>query len=281
MTHSHRHLFLLTLLACIAALPCAQASLPVPKIHGQIAILFDVNTGEILYKKNDTVPTPVASTQKLLTALVVAKEGSLDTPVQIEKVDTLAAPVKLYLKEGDVYSRRSLVQALLVRSPNDVAVALARDNAGSVEAFAEKMNREAKRLGARQSNFVNPNGLPDPKQISSARDLACIARAAYKNPDIRQMVKTKKLDFQFQDGRTTTLTNTNRVMQNYSFCDGMKTGYTILSGHCLVASGSANGRELIAIIIKSNRAHVWNDAALLLEYGLGIQREDYANGRLN
>lgn len=260
---------------------CALASLQAvpqpPKIHGQIAILFDVNTGEILYKKNDTAPTPVASTQKLLTALVVAKAGSLDTPVTIEKSDTLAAPVKLYLKEGDIYSRRALVQALLVRSPNDVAVALARDNAGSVEAFAEKMNREAKRLGAKQSNFVNPNGLPDPDQISSARDLACIARAAYRNPDLRGMINIKKMDFAFTDGRVTTLTNTNRVLQNYSFCNGMKTGYTILSGHCLVASGSAGGRELIAIVLKSNKAHVWNDAASLLEYGLGINREQYVN----
>lgn len=259
----------------------AQASLPPPKIYGQIAILFDVHTGEVLYKKNDTMPTPVASTQKLLTALVVAKAGSLDTPVTIEKSDTMAAPVKLYLKEGDVYSRRALVEALLVRSPNDVAVALARDNAGSVEAFAEKMNREAKRLGAKQSNFVNPNGLPDPDQISNARDLACIARAAYRNPELRAMVNVKKLDFAFSDGRTTTLTNTNRVLQNYGFCNGMKTGYTILSGHCLVASGSAGGRELIAIVLKSNKSHVWNDAASLLEYGLGIDRDDYVNSAGN
>jgi len=259
----------------------SHASLPPPKIHGQIAILFDVNTGEILYKKNDTVPTPVASTQKLLTALVVSKAGGLDAPVTIEKSDTLAAPVKLYLKEGDAYSRRALVQALLVRSPNDVAVALARDNAGSVEAFAEKMNREAKRVGAKQSNFVNPNGLPDPNQISTARDLACIARAAYRNPDLRSMINIKTMDFAFSDGRTTTLTNTNRVLQNYSFCNGMKTGYTILSGHCLVASGSAGGRELIAIVLKSNKSNVWNDAASLLEYGLGINREDYVNTAAN
>lgn len=277
MIHLATFRLLFVFFICLWITNPTQASLPVPKIYGQIAILFDVNTGEVLYKKNDTLPTPVASTQKLLTALVVAKAGGLDAPVQIEKIDTLAAPVKLYLKEGDVYTRRSLVQALLVRSPNDVAVALARDNAGSVEAFAEKMNREAKRLGAKQSNFVNPNGLPDPNQISNARDLACIARAAYRNPDLRQMVNVKKMDFNFADGRTTTLTNTNRVLQNYSFCNGMKTGYTILSGHCLVASGSAGGRELIAIVLKSNKAHVWNDAASLLEYGLGIRREEFAN----
>jgi D-alanyl-D-alanine carboxypeptidase (penicillin-binding protein 5/6) len=269
-------LALVAMLASWIPLPL-QASLPPPKIHAQIAILFDVNTGEILYKKNDTVPTPVASTQKLLTALIVSKSGNLDAPVTIEKSDTLAAPVKLYLKEGDIYSRRALVQALLVRSPNDVAVALARDNAGSVEAFAEKMNREAKRLGAKQSNFVNPNGLPDPDQISSARDLACIARAAYRDPEVRSMINIKKMDFAFTNGRATTLTNTNRVLQNYSFCNGMKTGYTILSGHCLVASGSAGGRELIAIVLKSNKANVWNDAASLLEYGLGINREQYVN----
>lgn len=266
--------FVLTLIFIVCSAELFAASAP-PRIFGESAILVDVNTGEVLFKKNDTLTTPIASTQKLLTALIVSRNGDLDTPIQIERVDTLASPTKLYLKEGDSYTRRALVEALLVRSPNDTAAALARDNAGSVEAFAERMNREARRLGAKNSNFVNPHGLPDPNQISNARDLACIARAAYRDPELRRIMNLHSLDFQFADGRTTTLTNTNRVLRGYSFCNGMKTGYTILSGHCLVASGTAGGREVIAVVLKSNRNNVWNDAASLLEYGLGINRSDY------
>jgi D-alanyl-D-alanine carboxypeptidase (penicillin-binding protein 5/6) len=170
-----------------------------------------------------------------------------------------------------------LLTGLLVRSANDAAVVLARDNAGSVEAFAEKMNREARKLGAKNSRFVNPNGLPNPSQVSTARDLACIARAAYRQPVLRDIMNQKTATFYFADGKTTTLTNTNRVLRDYSFCNGMKTGYTVLSGHCLVASGSAGGREMIAVVLKSDKAHVWNDAASLLEFGLGVRREEFAN----
>ncbi len=139
-----------------------------PKIYGKSAILFDANTGEVLYKKADTYRTPVASTQKLLTALVVAKSGDLDGKLTIEKSDTLEEPTKLYLKEGDHYRRADLLKALLVKSANDVAHALGRDNAGSIDKFADKMNREAARLGAKESNFTNANGLPDSMQLSTA-----------------------------------------------------------------------------------------------------------------
>lgn len=254
-----------------------QTAWAVPEIYGKSAILFDANTGEVLYKKNDMLPTPIASTQKLMTALLIARDGNLSGKVRVEKPDTLAEPSKLYLKEGDSYTRTMLLTGLLVRSANDAAVVLARDNAGSVEAFADKMNREARKLGAKNSQFVNPNGLPNPSQISTARDLACIARAAYRQPVLRDIMNQKSATFYFADGKTTTLTNTNRVLRDYSFCNGMKTGYTVLSGHCLVASGSAGGREMIAVVLKSDKAHVWDDAAALLEFGLGVRREEFAN----
>ncbi len=252
----------------------ASAAEP-PKIFGKSAILFDANTGEVLYKKADTYRTPVASTQKLLTSLVVAKAGNLDGKFAIEKSDTLEEPTKLYLKEGDRYRRADLLKALLVKSANDVAHALGRDNAGSIEAFAEKMNREAVRLGAQSSNFTNANGLPDSRQLSTARDMACIARAAYRNPLLRDIMAIKSYRFEYASGKGVTLTNTNRVLRTYSFCNGMKTGYTNLSGHCLIASGSYGGRDMIAVVLRSNKANVWNDAASLLEFGLGIDRRKF------
>jgi D-alanyl-D-alanine carboxypeptidase (penicillin-binding protein 5/6) len=265
---------ILRLLVALLLLPAALAA-PVPTIFGQSAILFDANTGEVLYKKNDTLRTPIASTQKLLTALLVAKAGNLQGLLTVTKESTLQSPTKLYLKEGDRYSRRTMLSALLVKSANDVAYALALDNAGTVEAFAKKMNAEARRLGAKSSNFENPNGLPNPAQYSNARDLACIARAAYRNPVIRDIIDRPLYQFTYANGKTTLLTNTNRVLRTYSFCNGMKTGYTDLSGHCLVASGSYGGKDMIAVVLKSNKAHVWDDAAKLLEYGLGIDKRQF------
>ncbi len=259
---------------CLLAAQVALAADP-PQIYGKSAILFDANTGEVLYKKADTDSTPVASTQKLLTALVVAKAGDLDGELTIEKSDTLEEPTKLYLKEGDQYRRADLVKALLVKSANDVAHALGRDNAGSIDEFAVKMNREAQRLGAQSSNFTNANGLPDARQVSTARDMACIARAAYRNPFLRDIMAIKSYRFEYASGKGVTLTNTNRVLRTYSFCNGMKTGYTRLSGHCLIASGSYGGRDMIAVVLRSNKANVWNDCASLLEYGLGIDRREF------
>ncbi len=264
-------------LALFLAAHVAVAADP-PKIYGKSAILFDANTGEVLYKKADTYSTPVASTQKLLTALVVAKSGDLDGKLTIDKSDTLEEPTKLYLKEGDQYRRADLLKALLVKSANDVAHALGRDNAGSIDEFAAKMNREAQRLGAQNSNFVNANGLPDSRQVSTARDMACIARAAYRNPLLRDIMAIKSYRFEYASGKGVTLTNTNRVLRTYSFCNGMKTGYTNLSGHCLIASGSYGGRDMIAVVLRSNKANVWDDCASLLEYGLGIDRRKFMGG---
>ncbi|PZR73441.1 MAG: D-alanyl-D-alanine carboxypeptidase, partial [Chthoniobacterales bacterium] len=120
--------------------------------------------------------------------MIVAESGYLDRPVTVDPVDTFAEPVKLNIRPGETYQRIDLLRALLVKSANDVARCLARDNAGSVEAFAEKMNGKAQQLGATHSHFLNPNGLPIPGQYSTARDLSVIARAAYANPTIRSIV---------------------------------------------------------------------------------------------
>ncbi len=255
--------------------PAWSRAAEAPQIFGKAAILFDANTGEVLYKKNDTMRTPIASTQKLLTALLVAKSGNLQGLLTVPPEATKQDPTKLYLKAGDRYSRVAMLSALLVKSANDVAYALALDNAGTAEAFAAKMNAEARRLGAKNSNFVNPNGLPNPAQYSTARDLACIARAAYRNPALRDIMSRSTYTFTYASGQNTKLTNTNRVLRTYSFCNGMKTGYTDLAGHCLVASGAYGGRDMIAVVLKSNKAHVWDDCAKLLEYGLGIDRAKF------
>jgi D-alanyl-D-alanine carboxypeptidase (penicillin-binding protein 5/6) len=258
-------IFLSALLAFSAALQAQQ-----PIISAECAILFDANTGRVIYKKNENERRAVASTQKLLTALVIAESGNLSAPVVIEGSDMLAAPTKLYVKTGDRYTRQQLLTALLVKSPNDVARALARDNAGSVEDFAGKMNARMARLGGESSHFVNPNGLPAEDQYSTARDMARVARAAYFNPMLREIMRTKHCVFRYASGKTIPLQNTNRVLRTYSFCNGMKTGYTDAAGHCLISSGSWGGKDMIAVVLGSNKARVWQESASLLAYGLGI-----------
>ncbi len=251
-----------------------------PIITAESALLFDANTGKVLYKKNENAKRPVASTQKLLTALIVAESGDLSRPVTIAKIDGQVEPTMLYLKEGTSYSRMQLLTALLVKSPNDVARALARDNAGDLEAFSAKMNAKMLQLGGTSSNFINPNGLPAAGQYSTARDMARVARAAYFSPALRSIMKTKFYSFTFADGKTQMLKNTNRVLRTYSFCNGMKTGYTDKARHCLISSGSWNGKDMIAIVFGTNKANVWPESTALLAYGLGISTTQMASLRL-
>jgi len=239
-----------------------------PNVRAASVMVIDARTGEIMYEKNADAPRPAASTQKLLTALIVAERGYLDRPVTVEHSDTLAEPVKLNIKPGEVYTRIDLLRALLVKSPNDVARCLARDSAGSVEAFADLMNQKARELGATHSHFVNPNGLPMPGQYSSARDLSIIAKAAYANNTIRSIVCLPQLVFRYSNGRTRELENTNKLLRRLAYCNGMKTGYTEAAGKCLIASGSRPGRDIIVVVLGDSTSKIWNDAGALLSWGL-------------
>jgi D-alanyl-D-alanine carboxypeptidase (penicillin-binding protein 5/6) len=243
----------------------------VPVTKARSVMVIDAQTGRTLYEKNPDESRAAASTQKLLTALIVTERGYLDQPVTVQQVDTLAEPVKLNIKPGDTYQRIDLLRALLVKSPNDVARCLARDYAGSVDAFAEIMNRRAQQLGATHSRFVNPNGLPDPRQYSSARDLSLIARAAYANPTIRSIVCMPQYVFRYANGRTRELENTNKVLKKLPYCNGMKTGYTEAAGHCLIASGTRPGRDVIAVVLGDSKAGIWRDASALLQWALWMQ----------
>ena len=245
-----------------------RENVAVPRTRAVSVLVEDARTGEVLYEKNADAQRAAASTQKLLTALVIAEEGYLDQRVTVQTVDTLAEPVRLNIKPGDTYQRIDLLRALLVKSPNDVARCLARDNAGSIELFAQKMNARARALGATNSNFVNPNGLPMPDQYSTARDLSIIARAAYANPTIRSIVCLPQLVFRYANGRTRQLENTNKVLKRLPYCNGMKTGYTEAAGHCLIASGTIPGRDIIVVVLGDSKAGVWQDASALLSWGL-------------
>jgi D-alanyl-D-alanine carboxypeptidase (penicillin-binding protein 5/6) len=240
----------------------------VPSTSAASVIVIDARSGQVLYEKNADQPRAAASTQKLLTSLIVAERGFLDHDVTVMPTDTNAEPTKLNIKAGETYQRIDLLRALLVKSCNDVARCLARDDAGSIEAFADVMNRRARELGAVNSHFVNPNGLPIPGQYSTARDLSQIARAAYANPTIRSIVCLPRLVFRYANGRTRELENTNKVLTRLPYCNGMKTGYTEAAGHCLISSGARPGRDVIVVALGDGKGRIWQDSAALLSWAL-------------
>ena len=253
----------------VRALP-AEPPTPggVPNTAAAAVIVIDARTGAVLYEKNADSQRAAASTQKLLTSLIVVERGYLDRMVTIQPTDTNAEPTKLGVKAGETYQKIDLLRALLVKSCNDVARCLARDTGGSIENFAELMNEKARSLGATNSHFVNPNGLPIPGQYSTARDLSVIARAAYANATIRSIVSLPRLVFRYADGHTRELENTNKVLTRLPFCNGMKTGYTDAAGHCLISSGARPGRDVIAVVLGDGKARIWQDSAALLSWAL-------------
>ena len=243
----------------------------IPQINAGRCIIIDPETDDVLFEKNADVRGAIASTTKIMTGLLVVEAGDLDKVVTVELADTQCAPVRIGLKVGEQYTRRQLLTAMLVKSSNDIAQALARDNAGSVAAFAKKMDDRARQLGLQNTHFVNPHGLPsltDEDPYSTARDLAVIAKAADKLPDIRSIVKLQGYKFVKPDGKSIDLTNTNRVLRTASYCDGMKTGYTEAAGYCLVATGERNGRRRIVVILNDSHEGVWRDAQALLDWAL-------------
>ncbi len=244
---------------------------PIPQISADRVIIIDPTNEDILWEKTAEKRGAIASTTKLLTALLVVEAGDLDKMITVEKSDTQCAPVRLGIKEGEQYTRRQLLSAVLVKSSNDIAQALARDNAGSVEAFVEKMNAKCKELGLQNSHYRNPHGLPSrdgDEPFSTAKDLSVIAKACDKLPDIRAIVKLQSYSFKWPTGKVTELANTNRVLRSASYCDGMKTGYTDAAGYCLVASGERNGKRRIVVVLNDTEGGVWRDAQARLDWAL-------------
>jgi D-alanyl-D-alanine carboxypeptidase (penicillin-binding protein 5/6) len=250
----------------IAQRPTATAEIwpaDAPAIYAKSAILIDADTGRTLYQKNADVVRQVASTQKLLTALIIAERGNLDAPVLISVSDTVVEPTKVGFRAGQVYTRRQLLNALLVHSCNDAGAALARDTAGSVEAFSYLMNSRAQALGATSSHFVNPHGLPA-AQYSTARDMARVAYRAYRRPELREIMRQTGYAFHFTTGRVRYLETTNKLLGRMPGVDGMKTGYTDAAGRCLITSATINGRHFILAQFGSRTSYIFDDAQRML-----------------
>lgn len=251
----------------VAAAPVETPVWPAdaPGLYAQSAIMIDARTGETLFQKNADLRRVPASTQKLLTALLVSRRGNLDAPVTIMPEDTRVEPTKLGLRAGERYTRRALLESIMVKSCNDACAALARDHSGTEQAFVDEMNRTAWSLGARNSYFVNSHGLPA-EQFSTARDIARIAFRAYRDPVLRRMMQQRVVYFRHNNGRVTRLEATNKLLGRSAAFNGMKTGYTNAAGRCLVSSGRLNGREVILVQLGSRTKHIFNDAQRVMAW---------------
>jgi D-alanyl-D-alanine carboxypeptidase len=256
---------LLNVIVAVAALVVAA-----PRAgHAEAHLLVEADTGKVLEAENATYPWYPASVTKLMTAYVTlkaVKEGriTLDTLLTVSPTAASQSPAKMGFRPGIQVTVDNALKMMLVRSANDMAVVLAEGVGGSIDGFSALMNENAKRLGMTQTSYVNPNGLPADGQITSARDLAMLARAIIRDlPEYEYFVHIPSIRY----GRRVTQ-NFNKLIGRYPGADGFKTGFICASGYNLVASATRNGKRLIAVVLGASSGQMRAvRAAQLLERG--------------
>ena len=257
--------------AALFAIPMAAHAQADPlQLTAKSAMAVRLDQQVVVYSRNIDEKRPVASTQKLLTGLIIAEAGRLDEKVAVRRTDGQVEPRNLWITEGSFYQRRTLLEMLLVKSYNDVAKCLARDHAGSQAAFAQVMQERAESLGMRDSHFLTSHGLPAEGQHSTARDMMKLAYAAWENPEIRRIVSIKETTFTYHGAKTIPVKNTNDLLHTFPPCIGMKTGFTKAAGRCLVAAAEENGKVVLAVILGSTMDDIWIDAEKVLRYALSF-----------
>ena len=243
------------ILAAILFLPVKAGA-----ISAECAILVDAQTGRVLYEKQAEEKSLIASTTKIMTALVICEQTNVLDRVKIPKEAVGIEGSSMYLKEGEVLTVQELLYGLMLQSGNDAAVALAIYCGGTVEGFTELMNDKAHRLGMTQSHFANPNGLDSPGNYSTAWDMAILTAYAMQNPIFAQTVSTKTITIGER-----CLRNHNKLLWQLEGANGVKTGYTKAAGRILISSVTRMGRQLIAVTF--NAPDDWQDHKTLIEDG--------------
>lgn len=231
----------------------------------QAIIIVNVSQEVVLYSRNIRKRYAPASTVKILTALVALEELGSRAQVAVSKKAAETERTKIWLPRGAVYSALDLINAILISSANDASVALAEAVAGTEEAFAQKMNKKARQLGARNSNFVNASGLPDKNQYTTAYDLYLITKAALRKSEIYNIMRKRKESIKGTRGKEITLVNHNKLIfrKNYPTVL-LKTGYTRSAKHCYAGKIYLNGREYVFAFLKSSKP--WKDIDRIISF---------------
>ena len=233
---------------------------PVRAISARKAILLDAQTGRVLYEKDADSRSLIASTTKIMTALLICEHCNVLDRMMIPKEAVGIEGSSMYLREGEILTLQELLYGLMLRSGNDAAVALAIYCGGTVEGFAEMMNDKARQLGMSGSHFENPHGLDSPDHYSTARDLAILSAYAMGNPIFHRTVSAKSVSVGDR-----VMQNHNKLLWRLEGADGVKTGYTKAAGRILVSSAVRDGRRLVCVTI--NDGNDWNDHITMLESG--------------
>ncbi|HYE09690.1 MAG TPA: D-alanyl-D-alanine carboxypeptidase family protein [Patescibacteria group bacterium] len=231
------------------------------------AVIMDVNSGRILFSKNMNEKLAMASTTKIMTTLVAIESGRLEEKVTVSKKASHTEGSSIYLHEGERHTVHDLIYAIMLRSGNDAAVAVAEHIGGSVEGFADLMNRKAQEIGATNTQFANPHGLDAAGHYTTAHDLALIAAHALRNPIFADVVSSKKKTIEGPPNENwdRVMINKNKMLWQFDGGDGVKTGFTKKAGRCLVSSATRDGMQLVCVVL--NCGPMWNESSALLEYG--------------
>ncbi|WP_217597257.1 D-alanyl-D-alanine carboxypeptidase family protein [Cohnella sp. GbtcB17] len=245
----------------------ADGSAP-PSAQSEAAILIEQHTGDVLYVKNGDERLYPASIAKIATAIIALEQSSPGDVATVSKTARGEEGTRVYLAEGEQVTMEKLLYGMMLNSGNDAATAIAERIDGSKEKFAERMNAFMRdTIKAYDSNFVNPSGLPDPNQYTTAADMAKLARYAMDNETFRRIVSTRKLPWSGQEW-TSTLENHNKMLTDYPGATGIKNGYTIASGNTLVGSAERDGMSLIGVVLKAGSKNVaYADMAAMLDFG--------------
>ena len=250
-----------------SVLPSAEAEVRTPPTTSAASMaLYDPVSGAFIAEHDADTRRPMASTTKIMTALVVLEVMQPDTVVKVPAAAVGIEGSSIYLFVDEEITVRTLLYALLLSSANDAAAALALVCAGSIESFADQMNRKAAELGLADTHFVTPHGLHDDTHYSTARDMARLAAAALENPTFAEIVSTVRYSApQNGTGASRLFINHNRLLRSYEGTIGVKTGFTKASGRCLVSAARRDGLTLIAVTL--NDPNDWRDHAALYDWG--------------
>ena len=254
---------LAALWAAVSLIGCLTAVTEAVEVSAAAAVLMDADSGRLLYEKNGEKRMLIASTTKLMTALVALEQGGLQQEITVTG-GHMAEGSSMYLRPGEKLTLETLLYGLLLCSGNDAALAVTECMGGAVP-FVARMNEKAAELGMENTHFANPNGLDDETHYSTAEDMAKLAAAAMDNPVLRRVASTRTARI---GGRT--LTNHNKLLSRVEGCVGLKTGYTRAAGRTLVSCAERDGVRLVAVTLQDGDD--WNDHASLYEQGFRVLR---------
>lgn len=249
-----------------------------PDVECKAGILIDAESGRILWEKNSHETLAMASTTKIMTALLAIERCNQDEIVTVSKRAALTPPVKMGLTSGEKITISALLYALMMQSSNDAAVAIAEHIAGSVEEFCNIMTIRARELGALDTVYETPNGLDSDEHYSTAYDLARISSAAMKNLEFSDLISTPEITVK-SDKREYHIMNKNRFLNEFEGANGIKTGYTGGAGHCFVGAASKDGMQLISVVLASGwgtkgKEQKWIDTKKIMKYGFSNYKKE-------